>query len=84
MPTPRLRTDSINLRLRLLATGEWVTLMPRSVLHFMPPSRLLRALPIDLPTWEVPNMIVTNYDRTLSPLAETFIQTLREVARPLR
>ena len=84
MPTPRLRTDSISLRLRLLANGEWVTLMPRSVLHFMPPSRLLRALPIDLPTWEVPNMIVTNYDRTLSPLAETFIQTLREVARPLR
>src|SRR4051812_18454740 len=83
MPTPRLRTDSINMRLRLLATGRWVTLMPRSVLHFMPPSRLLRALPIELPTWEVPNMIVTDRDRTLSPLAETFLDTLREVAHSI-
>jgi len=83
MPTPRLRSDSINLRLRLLATGRWVTLMPRSVLHFMPRSSLLRALPIELPTWEVPNMIVTNRDRTLSPLAGTFLETLREVARSI-
>jgi DNA-binding transcriptional LysR family regulator len=83
MPTPRLRTDSISLRFRLLATGRWVTLMPRSVLHFMPPSRLLRALPIELPTWDVPNMIVTNRDRTLSPLADRFLDTLREVARSI-
>lgn len=83
MPTPRLRTDSINLRLRLLATGRWVTLMPRSVLHFMPPSRLLRALPIELPTWEVPTMIVTNRGRNLSTLAGTFLETLRDVAHSI-
>ncbi len=83
MPIPRLRSDSINLRLRLLATGRWVTLMPRSVLHFMPRSSLLRALPIELPTWEVPNMIVTNRDRVLSPLAQTFLTTLREVAQSI-
>lgn len=83
MPAPRLRTDSINLRLRLLATGRWVTLMPHSVLHFMPRSTLLRALPIELPTWEVPNMIVTNRGRTMSPLAETFLETLREVAQSM-
>ena len=81
MPTARLRTDSINLRLRLLATGRWVTLMPRSVLRFMPSTGLVRPLPIELPTWKVPNMIVTNRDRALSALANTFLDTLREVAQ---
>ena len=50
MPTARLRTDSINLRLRLLAAGRWVTLMRRSVFRFMPSTGLVRALPIELPT----------------------------------
>lgn len=84
MPAPRLRTGSINLRLRLLATGKWVTLMPRSIFSFMPASRLIRALPIELPTWEVPNMIITHQDRTPSPLAQAFIQALRDVSQSLR
>jgi len=82
MPT-RIRSDSINLRLRLLTTGRWVTLMPRAMFRFMPPAGLLRALPIEIPQWEIPYMIVKHRDHTLASPAAKFLDTLAEVARSL-
>jgi DNA-binding transcriptional LysR family regulator len=84
MPTPRLVSASLNMRYALLATGQWVTLIPRSILHFMPPPLPLKALPIELPSWEVPNMIVTNRDRTVGPVASKFLDTVRELSRSFR
>jgi DNA-binding transcriptional LysR family regulator len=83
MPAPRMRSDSINLRLRLLTTGRWVTLMPHAMLRFMPLAGLLRALPIEIPQWEIPNMIVKHRDHTLASPAAKFLDTLAEVARSL-
>jgi DNA-binding transcriptional LysR family regulator len=83
MPTPRMRSDSINLRLRLLTTGHWVTLMPRAMLRFIPAAGLVRALPIGIPQWEIPNMIVTHRDHTLTVPTAKFLDELKEVARSL-
>ena len=43
----------------------------------------LRVLPIELPMTRFPNGIATLKNRTLSPVARLFIDTAREVARPL-
>jgi hypothetical protein len=44
---------------------------------------LLKALPVVLPKVGRSIVIVTQANRTLSPLAELFIKTAREVAKPL-
>jgi hypothetical protein len=43
----------------------------------------LKVLPVELPMAGVPNGIATLKDRTLSPVAQLFIEHAREVAKPL-
>jgi DNA-binding transcriptional LysR family regulator len=71
---------SLNLRYGLLATGRFVTMIPDSALHFGPRRTSIRILPIKLPQWHAPTCAVTLKDRTLSPLAQLFIDTLHELA----
>jgi DNA-binding transcriptional LysR family regulator len=74
---------SLNLRYGLLATGRFVTMIPESVLHYGPERAPICVLPIKLPRWHVPTGVITLKDRTLSPLARLFIESLRELAKPL-
>jgi len=76
-------SGSLNLRYSLLATGRFVTMIPDSVLHYSPERAPICVLPIKLPRWHVPTGIITLKDRTLSPLAQLFIESLRELAKPL-
>ena len=43
----------------------------------------LKVLSIKLPRWQFPYVIVTLKNRTLSPMAQVFIDRVREVAKPL-
>ncbi len=43
----------------------------------------LNVLSIRLPRWQFPYVIVTLKNRTLSPMAQVFIERVREVAKPL-
>ena len=43
----------------------------------------LKALPVSLTNSRMPIGIITLKDRTLTPLAQRFIETLRAYARPL-
>jgi DNA-binding transcriptional LysR family regulator len=72
-----------DVRMSLLATGRFLTIVPDSVSRF--PTRLsgLKVLPVELPVARVPNGIVTLKNRTLSPVARLFIEHAREVAKPL-
>jgi DNA-binding transcriptional LysR family regulator len=82
---PRLvvLSNSLNLRYGLLATGRFLTMFPNSLLRYGPPRATIRVLPIKLPRWHVPTSVVTLKDRTLSPIAQLFIDCLRELAKPL-
>jgi hypothetical protein len=53
-------------------------------MHFPPKSRLLRTLPIDLPSTARPLALITLKNRTLNPLAQLFSDYVREAAKPLR
>jgi DNA-binding transcriptional LysR family regulator len=81
-PRTTVVTDSPHARMSLLATGRFFTIFPASALRF-PISQEIKVLPIKLPTARVPHGIVTLKNRTLSPVAQLFIEHAREVAKPL-
>ena len=85
LPDPRVvvMSSSLNLRYGLLATGRFITMIPDSVLHYVPQRASIRTLPIKLPRWHVPTCALTLKDRTMSPLAQRFIDCLHELAKPL-
>ena len=49
LPVPKLRvmTFSVQLRAHLLATGDFLTALPRSMLRFNPELRSLKQLPVE-------------------------------------
>lgn len=82
-PRVTVVTDSPHTRISLLATGRFVTIFPASALRFPARRAELKALPVELPMARRPNGIVTLKNRTLSPVAQLFIDCAREVAKPL-
>ena len=83
-PPPRtVTTSSIQLLTALLATGRFLAVLSRSALRLSGKRLGLKALPVDLPLRSGPVGIVTLRNRTLSPVAKFFIESAREVARPL-
>jgi DNA-binding transcriptional LysR family regulator len=82
-PRPMVVSHSVHLRNRLLATGRYITVMPRSLLRFTDLAASLKALPVRLPIEPRPVAIVTLKDRTLSPVAKRFIDCARDITTPL-
>jgi DNA-binding transcriptional LysR family regulator len=70
-----------DVRIRLLATGRFLTIFPDSTISTMPPD--FKVLPIELSLASVPIGLVTLKNRTLSPVAKLFIEYAREVAKSL-
>jgi DNA-binding transcriptional LysR family regulator len=72
-----------HLQANLLANGEFVTVVARSVPNVYRQRFALKQLPIKLPAPPRPVAIVTLKDRTLSPVAERFIECVRNAAAPM-
>jgi DNA-binding transcriptional LysR family regulator len=85
MEPPRLSitTYSMQLRMQLLSTGGYVSPVPESLLHYNAERWSLCALPVRLGK-PLPVVVVTLKDRTLSPVAELFIDHARTVTREMR
>src|SRR5262245_53793793 len=79
LPVPKMRvmTFSVQLRAYLLATGDFLSAMPKSLLRVNPECGGLRELPIKLPNPPFPVAIVTLKGRTLTPAVELFLESLR-------
>jgi DNA-binding transcriptional LysR family regulator len=71
------------VRASLLATGRFLTIFPASALRFSTKRANLKVLPVKLPLGRLPIGIVTLNNRTLSSVAQLFIEHAREVAKPL-
>ena len=81
-PRAHIISFSLPLHHHLLATGRFVTMLPASMLRFgkhLP----LKSLPVRNPALPYPTGIITLKRRTISPLAEVFINCARELAKPL-
>ena len=85
LPIPPAKVLGLSLPLRngLLATGRFLTMIPGSVLLYGAERALLKPLPVRLPNWRLPVAIVRLKHRTLTPMADEFLNLLRELAKPL-
>jgi DNA-binding transcriptional LysR family regulator len=82
-PHVAVYTDAINMRIKLAAAGRFLAVVPASVLKFHDKNVSIRILPVELPMTRRQHGIITLKGRTLSPLAQRFIDIAREVAKPL-
>jgi DNA-binding transcriptional LysR family regulator len=83
LPAATIFSNSLHLRINLLATGRYLTLVPGSALRFGSGANLLKPLPVALPRWHLPTGIFTLRGRMLSPVARAFAECVRDVAKPL-
>ena len=74
-------TVSLHLYMRLIETGRWLGLVPASVMRFGGRHMRIKILPVKVATPPAPVGFMSVKNRTLSPLAERFIDVLRAVAR---
>jgi DNA-binding transcriptional LysR family regulator len=82
-PRVTIYSDAINMRLKLAATGRFLAVVPASTLRFHDRTAPIKVLPVELPTTRRQHGIIKLKDRTLSPLAELFIEHARAVAKPM-
>jgi DNA-binding transcriptional LysR family regulator len=82
LPPIKVYTTSMNLRLALLASGNYISCIPSSTYQYGAQGRPLKALPVDMGL-KLPMAIFTLKNRTLSPVVLLFIESAREVARSM-
>jgi len=83
VPQAAVVTNSIQMMSVLLASGGFLGMYPRSVLQFGAKHLTPKILPVRLPDQFAPVGIVTLKNRTLGSTARLFIDSVREVAKPL-
>jgi DNA-binding transcriptional LysR family regulator len=72
-------TVSLHLYMRLIETGRWLGLVPASVMRFGGKQMHLKVLPVKVSSSPAPVGLITLKGRTLTPLAERFIECTRKV-----
>jgi DNA-binding transcriptional LysR family regulator len=80
-PAATVLTVSLHLYMRLIETGDWLGLAPASVMRFGGQQMRLKILPVKVSSPPAPVGFITVRDRTLTPLAERFIDYTRKVAQ---
>ena len=83
MPKVSLMTYSLPLIIQFLANGPTISIFPYSVMRLHAARGSLKILPVDLPVRPWPVAILTLKDRTLSPVAERFIECARDAVKLL-
>jgi DNA-binding transcriptional LysR family regulator len=83
LPNISVRGYSTHQMINLLASGDFVSAMSGSMLRFNADRRSLKLLPVDVATRPWPVAVVTLKYRTISPIVQSFMQCVRELAKPL-
>jgi DNA-binding transcriptional LysR family regulator len=84
VPRAPMTTLSMHLCCQLAATGRFVTVLSNSILHFRGEALGLKVLPIKLPLQPRPVAFLKIKHRTLSPVAQRFVECAYEITKPLR
>jgi DNA-binding transcriptional LysR family regulator len=82
-PRATIYADAYSLRIRLAATGRFLAIVPASIMRFPGTPASIKVLPVELAKTRRQIGIITLKNRTLSALAQIFIECAREVAQPL-
>jgi DNA-binding transcriptional LysR family regulator len=83
-PIATVYADSINMRVRLAATGPYLAIVPASIMRFPGVHPGIKVLPVQFPTTRRPIAILSLKNRTLSPLAQLFIACARDIIKDSR
>jgi DNA-binding transcriptional LysR family regulator len=84
LPRASVLSFSLQLRDMLLTTGDYLTVIPASMVHVFNAKRLtVKPLPIDLGIQTRPVALFTLKNRTLSPAAELFMECVRSAAKSM-
>ena len=70
----------MNVRMHLLASGRFLTFMAESLLRQNAKRWSLKALQVDLGVQQLTVAVATLRNRTLSPIAQLFIEHIKEAA----
>lgn len=82
LPRARVVSNSMALRKRLLETGQFLTMLSTSFLHFGTNRLHFKALPVTLPVESQSIEIIGLRGRTPNPIAKLFINELRALVQP--
>lgn len=79
VPRANVVTVSVHLRNHMLASGRFITAIPKSVADWYG----LKVLPVALPARPWPVVMVTLKNRTLNPIVERFLACARDEAKAM-
>jgi DNA-binding transcriptional LysR family regulator len=82
-PTITVATASSNLRGEMLATGRYLSMVPRYWVLLPRRNPSLKILPVDFPNTRLDVAIITLKNRSLSHATELFIDSVRTLTKPL-
>ena len=82
-PRIAVATTSSNLRGEMLATGRYLTMVPRYWVLLPHRNPSLKILPVQCPGSRLRVAIITQKNRSLSRAAELFIDSVRALTKPL-
>jgi DNA-binding transcriptional LysR family regulator len=82
-PRPRVTTYSMQLRMQLLASGQYLTVFTDTTVRYSADRWSLKVLPIELGR-RLPVVAVTLKNRTLTPSVQVFIENVRAVTKTMR
>jgi len=83
LPQPQVVSNSVTVRIRLVESAGFLTLLPLSMLHFGADRLKLKALRVKLPLESHPVEIIALRNRTLNPVAELFIKELHALVQTM-
>src|SRR5260370_21594233 len=82
-PRATVFTAQADVRISLLKSGRFLSIFTTSVLRVPTKHPELKVLPVELPMAQAPVGIVTLKNRTLSPVAQLFVNSARKIAKLL-
>jgi DNA-binding transcriptional LysR family regulator len=83
LPRAGVTSFSAAIRMQLVATGRFLTIMPGSMLRHNGERWGLKALPIALDALWLPVAIFKLKHRTVSPVVEKFVEHVRSAAKSM-
>src|SRR5262245_22631679 len=86
LPVPRASVVTLSTLVRghLLANGPYIASIAQSSLRLHTERSAIKILPVDLPDRTTPIGIISLKNRALNPIAERFIEYIRDFTRPMR
>jgi DNA-binding transcriptional LysR family regulator len=82
-PKAAVLAFAYELRVSLLATNRYLTILPESSLWLPTKHPHIKRVPVELPLRAMPIGVITLKNRTLSPAVQRFIDCAREMAKRL-